>query len=161
MIDAARIRIADLMRRADDARRAGDPATARRCAAEAQPLIHAVRDQQEADLRAASARRISAIAAILLLSPAVSALDIADDKRLHLAGGAIIGAATEAALAAATDLKPWQRWAIATATATAVGWGKELRDRRGHGTYEPQDAWATAAGGALGAGLSVTLTWRF
>ena len=83
------------------------------------------------------------------------------DKRLHVIGGAMIGASVDLALASTTDLKPWQRWLIATAATTTIGWAKELRDRQGHGDYDPRDAWMNAAGGAGGAGLSLTLTWSF
>ena len=93
---------------------------------------------------------------VVVLLPALE-----QDKRLHLVGGALIGASVDLALAASTDLRPWQRWLIATGTATAIGWAKELRDRQGFGNYEARDAWMTAAGGAGGAGLSLTLTWRF
>lgn len=107
---------------------------------------------------------MSTIRPLLLLLPlaALSALDLdEEDKRLHFVGGAVIGVVTDHFLTEFTDLTPFQRFLASTATATAVGWLKELHDRQGHGTYEARDAWATAAGGAAGAALSLTLTWRF
>jgi len=102
---------------------------------------------------------IRSLPLLLLVVALAPALD--HDKKLHLVGGAIIGASVDLALAASTDLRPWQRWLIATATTTALGWAKELRDRQGFGDYDPRDAWSNAAGGAGGAGLSLTLTWNF
>lgn len=40
---------------------------------------------------------------------------------------------------------PW--WALLACA--IVGYVKELWDRRGHGTYDPRDFWATTAGGVL------------
>jgi len=102
---------------------------------------------------------IRSLPLLLLVVALIPALE--HDKKLHLVGGAIIGASVDLALAATTDLRPWQRWLIATGTATAVGWAKEYHDRQGYGNYEARDAWTTAAGGAGGAGLSLTLTWNF
>ena len=101
-------------------------------------------------------RLIPLLLLVVVLLPALE-----QDKKLHLVGGALIGASVDLALASTTDLKPWQRWLIATATTTTLGWAKELRDRQGFGDYDPRDAWINAAGGAGGAGLSLTLTWNF
>jgi hypothetical protein len=40
---------------------------------------------------------------------------------------------------------PW--WALLACA--VVGYAKERWDRRGHGTYDPRDFWATNAGGVL------------
>jgi hypothetical protein len=99
---------------------------------------------------------------LLLAACALPALDLSqEDKRAHFAGGAMIGVVTDHFLTEFTDLTPFQRFLVSTATATAVGLAKELHDRTGSGTYDTRDLWATAAGGAAGAALSLTITWEF
>ncbi len=103
-----------------------------------------------------------AIPLILAALAPLCALDLSqEDKRQHFVGGAVIGVVSDHFLTEFTDLRPWQRWLVATGTATVVGLAKELHDRTGAGTYDSRDLWATAAGGALGATVSVSLTWRF
>lgn len=57
----------------------------------------------------------------------------ADKRKHHLAGAAIgllaVGSVT-----------------FALALCCLAAWGKEAWDKRGHGTYDPADAWATLAG---------------
>jgi hypothetical protein len=48
---------------------------------------------------------------------------------------------------------PW--WALLACA--VVGYAKELLDRRGRGTYDPRDFWATCAGGALALGADSIL----
>ena len=55
----------------------------------------------------------------------------------------------------AATLYPLGLW-FAVLTAALVGAGKEVWDKRGHGTPDPQDFVATVLGGAVG-GLSCVL----
>lgn len=84
------------------------------------------------------------------------------DKRDHATAGAVVAVLTYAGTSVLIpDSKPWQRFLVATVSATAVGWTKEVYDRQGHGTYESRDAWRTAAGGAVGAGVCFAMDWSF
>lgn len=83
------------------------------------------------------------------------------DKQEHFAGGAIIGAATVAALSK-SPLKPWQRVLAGVAASAVVGVAKEVADHRHPHTHDcdPKDAIATVAGGVVG-GFSIEWTLRF
>ncbi len=60
------------------------------------------------------------------------------DKILHLLAGFSIAAL----------LAPFVLWWALLPVALA-GAAKELRDRSGHGTYDPRDFWWTVAGGVV------------
>ena len=108
---------------------------------------------------------------ILALSAAsLSALDWDYDKQLHAAGAALGSYVICDILERKTDLAPWKRMAIATATMTAVGWIHEET----MGVRDPGDAQASTLGAIGGAiihtGVSLTfrrdsvaagLSWRF
>ncbi len=75
------------------------------------------------------------------------------DKRLHFAVGAAIGAA---GAVMAYEYAPLGQVLFGTALSAAAGVGKEgvdsVRSRLGEeGTVDQMDAWATVAGGAIGA----------
>ena len=99
---------------------------------------------------------------LILMVFASSLFAMEDDKRDHATAGALIGTAGYLGTAwVLPDSQPWQRFLIGSLAATAAGWGKELYDRQGHGTYESRDAWMTALGGAGASGVVFLFDWSF
>ena len=78
-------------------------------------------------------------------------MTIQTDKAAHFLAG----------MALAALLAPFVLW-WALLPVVLAGAAKELRDRSGHGTYDPRDFWWTVAGGALAvvSHLAMLAIWR-
>ena len=96
--------------------------------------------------------------ALCMSVSALAALDWEYDKQLHASAAALGSYVICDVLERKTDLSPWSRMAIATATMTAVGWIHEET----MGVRDPGDAQASTIGGMLGAVVhtGVSLTFR-
>ena len=114
--------------------------------------------------------RLALSALLVTLTTAAPALDWDYDKQLHAAGAALGSYVICDTLERKTDLSPWKRMVIATATMTAVGWLHEET----MGVRDPGDAQASTIGAIGGAilqtGVSFTcrrdsvaagLSWNF
>ncbi len=106
-----------------------------------------------------------AIISLLALSLSASELDeyCREDRALHFAGGAAIGATTYALVqTVAPDLEGWKKHAVAIGVSALVGIAKEYADSRDSDSHccDARDAIATVGGGVLGS-VSVSLVFRF
>lgn len=105
------------------------------------------------------------IMAAVLTTPAASSSELdemaAPDKRLHFAGGLVIGALSAAFVRETlpTSVPAWKGAMVSLAPALVVAVGKELYDRQHRDSHTPEfrDALATILGGIVG----VQLTFRF
>ena len=97
-------------------------------------------------------KRLTAILTAIILTSAISA-QIAYDKKLHFAAGAVVG--TWGTFAGSSlNLKPEGSALFGIASATVAGLGKELWDEIDYGGFDVKDMGATVLGGVVGTGLS-------